>query len=101
MSPRPGTPPSPPVVDNPAENRFETPTSAGLAVLEYSRSGKFLALEHTEVPRAARERGTGSRLVEAAFAQARERDLKIIPYCPFVRAYVERHPEVLPWVEDE
>lgn len=87
-----------PVVDNPSESRFETETSAGLAVLEYSRSGKRLMLEHTEVPRAVRERGIGSRLVAAAFGQAREQGLEVIPYCPFVRAYVERHPEVRPLV---
>jgi predicted GNAT family acetyltransferase len=91
--------PVPPVIDNVAESRFETQTSAGTALLEYTRSEGQLALNHTEVPRAARERGTGSRLVEAAFLQARERGLKVIPYCPFVRAYVERHPEVTPLVK--
>ena len=89
-----------PVVDNPGENRFETSTSAGLAVLEYSRSGNLLALQHTEVPKSARERGTGGRLVEAAFRQAREQGLKVVPYCPFVRAYVERHPELSELVEE-
>jgi|SRR6185369_9735625 len=88
-----------PVVDNVAESRFETQTSAGTAVLEYKRSEGHLALNHTEVPPAARERGVGSRLVEAAFAQARERGLKVTPYCPFVRRYLERHPEVKPLVE--
>lgn len=88
-----------PVVDNPEESRFETETSAGTAVLEYSRSGKRLILEHTEVPKAARERGTGSRLVAAAFQLAREQGLKIVPWCPFVRTYIERHPEVRELVE--
>jgi predicted GNAT family acetyltransferase len=92
--------PSAAVVDNPAESRFETETSAGTAVLEYSRDGNLLALHHTEVPKAARERGIGSRLVEAAFRQARERGLKVIPYCPFVRAYVERHPELRSLVQE-
>jgi hypothetical protein len=89
----------PPVIDNPEVSRFETMTSGGIAVLEYERSGNRLKLVHTEVPKAARERGTGSRLVEAAFEHARAHGLRIIPYCPFVSAYLERHPELRPLVD--
>jgi hypothetical protein len=94
-----GTNREPIVVDNPDESRFEIATPAGLGVLEYRRSGNRLTLIHTEVPKADRERGLATRLVEAAFLHAREQGLTIVPHCPFVRAYVERHPEVLPLVE--
>src|SRR5262245_7768781 len=84
----------PAIVDNRAKNRFETETSKGTALLEYSRSGDRLVLVHTEVPKSARERGVGSRLVEAAFQQAREQGLRVVPVCPFVRAYLGRYPEL-------
>jgi len=89
----------PPIVDNRNKNRFETETSAGTAVLQYSRSGNRLVLVHTGVPESARERGVGSRLVEAAFQQAREQGLRVVPECPFVRAYLRRHPELRSFVE--
>jgi predicted GNAT family acetyltransferase len=91
----------PSVVDNPGESRFELETDAGPAVLEYRRSGDRLALIHTEVPPAVRERGLGTRLVEAAFLEAREKGLRIVPHCPFVRDYVAKHPEVAGLVEKE
>ena len=94
------SPPDPPVVDDRAENRFELRTPAGLAVLAYLRSDGRLVLLHTEVPPAAREEGLGSRLVETAFLAAREQGLKVVPVCPFVRAWIEEHPEVAGLVEE-
>ena len=87
------------IVDNREKNRFETETPAGTAVLQYSRSGDRLVLVHTGVPESARGRGVGRRLAEAAFQQAREQDLRVVPVCPFVRAYVRRHPELRSFVE--
>lgn len=87
------------VIDNREESRFETPTSAGIAVLEYTRSGNRLSLNHTEVPKAAREHGVATRLAETAFRHAREQGLTVVPRCPFVRSYVEHHPEVRDLIE--
>ncbi|TMQ71929.1 MAG: N-acetyltransferase [Candidatus Eisenbacteria bacterium] len=89
-----------PVIDHPELSRFETETSAGLAVLEYLLSGERLSLNHTEVPQAARKRGIGTRLVAAALQHARARGLTVVPRCPFVRAYVARHPEVRGLIEE-
>jgi predicted GNAT family acetyltransferase len=85
---------SPTVIDNLRESRFELETPSGPAVLEYRRNGKHLSLVHTEVPEAERRRGIATRLVEGVFLMARKEDLKLVPVCPFVRAWVERHPEV-------
>ena len=35
----------------------------------------------------------GSGLVRFAIAEARRRSLRVIATCPFVRSYVESHPE--------
>ena len=37
--------------------------------------------------------GVASKLMEGAFKDAEERDLKIAPICPFVKVYLQRHPE--------
>jgi predicted GNAT family acetyltransferase len=37
--------------------------------------------------------GIASHLTTHALDYARERGLKIVPSCPFVAAYIARHPE--------
>jgi predicted GNAT family acetyltransferase len=81
------------VVHNAAERRFELPLPAGLAVLGYERAGDSIDLLHTNVPKADEGQGHGSALVRAAMDHARSEGLRVIPSCPFVRAYVEKHPE--------
>ena len=38
-------------------------------------------------------KGAGSRLVKGALDQVRADGLKVIPQCPFVKAYIDKHPE--------
>ena len=81
------------VVDNREEGRFELDTDVGLALLNYDRRDGLLYLIHTDVPPAAKGRGIGSRLVQQVLDRARAQGVKIVPWCPFVRAYIDRHPE--------
>ncbi|MFN3742425.1 MAG: GNAT family N-acetyltransferase [Anaerolineales bacterium] len=82
------------VYHNEQENRFEIRLGTEIAELTYARQGeKVLVLLHTGVPPAWEGRGIGSRLVKAALDYARQRGYKIIPLCPFVAAYLRRHPE--------
>lgn len=84
---------APTVSDNAAEQRFERDTDHGTAVLSYRRDGDHLLLTHTEVPEAAEGDGHGGALVRAAFDHARREGLRVVPICPFVAAWVERHPD--------
>lgn len=81
------------VRDNPAAQRFEMETPAGLAVAEYRRDGDTLIVFHTEVPAALRGQGYGDKLVHGVLEDVRRRKLKIVPRCWFVRGFVEQHPE--------
>lgn len=81
------------VTDNRAEHRFELPTGAGPAIAEYELDGDTITFTHTVVPEEAEGHGVGSRLVAGALAEARARGLKVVPQCPFVAAYLERHPD--------
>jgi len=38
-------------------------------------------------------RGFGSRLAEVALADALKENLKVVPLCPFIAYYIEKHPE--------
>jgi predicted GNAT family acetyltransferase len=52
-----------------------------------------IAITHTEVPSALRERGVGSRLLLAMLEQIRAENLKVRPLCSFARFVVAQHPE--------
>lgn len=81
------------VHDNRAEQEFELDTPEGRAIAAYQREGDRIVFTHTEVPRALEGQGIGSRLVRAALDSARDQGLRVVPQCPFVRAFIERHSE--------
>ena len=83
-----------PVADNQAESRFEIRTGGHLAELSYHRHGDRLALIHTEVPEELEGHGLGGRLVTAAVDRAAREGLTIVPFCPYARGWLERHPDV-------
>lgn len=80
------------VVDNLAAERFELQVDGQTAFLKYERANGALALIHTEVPEALRGRHIGERLVKGALDAARAEGSRVVPICPFVRAYLRKHP---------
>ena len=87
------------VSHDPARNRFEIRTGAGTALLTYQRHGDVIEMMHTEVPDASEGRGYGAALASAALDFARREGAKVVPSCPFVAAYIERHPDYADLVE--
>jgi len=85
----------PDVVDNPAKSRLEIVEDTGVAVLEYRRLGTELALIHTGVPPQFAGQGYGAALVQAAIQLARDESLSIAPYCPYAKAWIEKHPDAV------
>jgi len=84
----------PRVVDNPEQSRYELwvrSTRAGL--IEYRSQPGVVFLVHTEVDPAFEGQGLGERLVAGALEDLRAHGLKLVPLCPFVRAYLRRHPD--------
>lgn len=64
------------------------------AELTYSKAGKSLWIaDHTGVPRAHGGKGIGGHLVRALIAEAKETNVKIMPLCPYVKAWAQKHPE--------
>ena len=81
------------VRDNRAEQEFELDLGGHRAIAAYQLEGDTIVFTHTQVPHAIEGRGVGSKLIRAALDSARDRRLKVIPQCPFVAAYIQRHPE--------
>ena len=81
------------VTHNENGQQFEMPVPSGQAVLRYKRGSGQIDLLHTIVPAEDEGNGHGTALVEAAFDYARGAGLEVVPTCPFVKAYVDKHPE--------
>ena len=90
------------VVDVPERGRFEVRLDdrvVGLA--SYHIDGTTMTLPHTEVEPSMGGRGIGTALVAGVLDAARERGLHVLPYCSFVRHYIQQHPELVDLVADE
>ncbi len=81
------------VRNNPAKGRFELAVEGHIAAAYYDISGNVITFTHTEVPKELEGRGIASRLIKGTLDQVRAQRLKIVPLCPFVKAYVSKHSE--------
>jgi len=76
-----------------AASRFEATVGGLVCVAAYDLVDDVMRIHHTEVPAALEGRGIAGDLVRAAFTYAETRELKVEPWCGYVRAYMRRHPE--------
>jgi uncharacterized protein len=81
------------VRDNTERHRFELDAEGRVAFSQYRRDGDTIIFMHTEVPKELGGKGIGSALVRGALAIARAQGLTVAAVCPFVKAYLARHPE--------
>jgi predicted GNAT family acetyltransferase len=81
------------VEDAPSRGRFEISVDGQVVgTATYHVDAGVMTLPHTEVSPAVAGRGLGTVLVAAVLAAARERHLSVLPYCSFVRHYLQQHP---------
>ena len=80
------------VSDNREASRFELVVDGQMAVLTYERTPTSLVLVHTEVPPSLRGRHLADVLAKAAIDAAHAERLRIVVVCPFVKAYLRKHP---------
>ena len=81
------------VVNNIEASRYELEVDGEIAIAVYQQKPGVVVFTHTEVPDALAGRGIGSRLIGGALRDVRANDLKIVPLCEFVAAYLDKHPE--------
>jgi predicted GNAT family acetyltransferase len=67
----------------------------------YLRARGRIAFMHTEVDDAFEGQGIGGKIASFALDEARAEGLEVLPICPFVRGYIERHPEYVDLVPEE
>ena len=80
------------VHNNPTENRYEVLADGQLAgYARYALGRERIAFVHTEVNQSYEGLGLGSRLARAALDDAHAQGLVVMPFCPFIAGYIERH----------
>jgi uncharacterized protein len=91
------------VVDHPQAHRYEARDRDGtvLGFSQYRLHDDVVVFTHTEVDDAQEGQGVGSRLVRGALEDVRAGGRRIRPLCPFVKEYVDRHPEYADLVVDD
>ena len=84
----------PTVRDNPEKSRYEIRDGDRvLGLAAYDRRGDTIVFTHTEVDPDVGESGLGSTLVQGALDDVRTAGLSVVAQCPFVRGWIERHPD--------
>lgn len=81
------------VSDNPAQQRYELAVDGHIAATYYTLADGVIIFVHTEVPPELGGKGIGSKLIEGALDQVRAAGLKVIAQCPFVKAFIDKHPD--------
>jgi uncharacterized protein len=81
------------VRDNLSRHRFELDVDGHIATANYRLTPGVVTFTHTEVPRELSGRGVGSALARGALELVRQRGLKVVALCPFVRDFIVKHPE--------
>jgi predicted GNAT family acetyltransferase len=82
------------VVRNDGQKRYELWSGTDLAGFTSFREGPgWIKLFHAEVEPAFEGHGLGGRLAAGTLDDARARGIGVIPACPFIANYVDRHPE--------
>ena len=82
------------LVLNEEKKRFELEVESKTAFIEYILTNEnIMFLTHTEVPIELEGKGVGSAIVSQTLEYIKEKGYTLAPLCPFVAAYVKRHPD--------
>ncbi|MBQ0769597.1 MAG: N-acetyltransferase [Bizionia sp.] len=82
-----------PLVKNEEKKRFEIEIDGHFAFIDYRMMGKDVALVHTETDAELSGKGAAGAVVEKTLQYLDENNITLHPYCPYVFAYIKRHPE--------
>lgn len=89
------------VKNNPDEQRYEIEVDDEIAgFAQYRERPGLLALVHTEIDERFEGQGLASELVSTVLDDARQRGLAVLPFCPFVKEYIQRHSEYVDLVPE-
>lgn len=90
------------VTNKPAESRFEVSVDGQLAgFAAYRTRPGIIAFVHTEIDPEFEGRGLAGQLVSAALDSVKAAGDAVLPFCPYVNGYIEKHPEYIELVPPE
>lgn len=75
------------------QGRFETVVEGQLCVLEFVLDGKVISMNHVGVPESVGGRGIAGVLTRHVLDHSRAEGWQVVPNCPYVKNWIERHPE--------
>jgi uncharacterized protein len=81
------------VRNNARSQRYELEVDGSLAKAWYREDGNVITFTHTDVPEELAGRGVGSALAKGALDAVREAGQKVVAECPFIAAFLRKHPE--------
>jgi hypothetical protein len=82
------------IADQPDTRRYAiTVDGTRAGQLDYRLEPGLISFTHAEIDPSIEGRGLGSRLVSFALDDARARGLQVLPRCPFVKDYIQSHPD--------
>jgi len=82
-----------PLIKNQEKKRFEIAIGGHYTFTNYGEFGNQIALVHTETEPELAGQGAASALVEKTLDYLEENNRQLLLFCPFVFAYIKRHPE--------
>lgn len=85
----------PTVSNNAPRNRFEITTEDGrlAGFAQYEPGDGVRDFNHTVVKDEFEGQGIGGRLARAALDQTRADGLKVVATCPFIKSWIDKHPD--------
>ena len=82
------------VVDDSMESRYEARIDGELVGLsQYELTADTITFLHTVVRQEYEGQGVGGAIARFALDDARARGLRVRPLCPYIRGWLDRHPE--------
>lgn len=82
-----------PLVKNEKKKRFEIEINGHFAFINYGDFGNQMALVHTEAEPELAGTGAAEAVVEKTLEFIENEGKKLLPFCPYVFAYIKKHPE--------
>lgn len=81
------------VTENEDKKRFEAQVGDLTAVMYRYYSDDSIVITHTKVPDELTGQGLAGHMAKNVLDESRQRGLSVVPVCPYLAAYIERHPE--------
>ena len=81
------------LIDNEEKKQYQFQIDGLTPKLEYIKVQDKIYLTHTEVPKELEGKGIGSALIGQVLQDIEQKELTLVPLCPFVAMYIKKHPE--------